>query len=272
MRGVGDDLGPAHALLRGRGAGDHRDGRGGDHGARPQRVERDSPVAELLGHAQRDEAHADLRQRVGDVPAVPLRVERRRRRQRQHVRVAAGVRGRDQVRDAGARRDERPPRVDPHHQVEALRGRLQRAGEADRARVVDEDVDAAEARDGRRDRRLDGRLVAQVAGDRQRLPAGGLDGARRVVDGAGELRVRRVGLADERDVGAVPRRAHRDREADAARGPGDEQRAAGERSRGRHRGSPVNRRSARGASRRTRRRPRRTRRWRRSSRTRPPRP
>ena len=88
--------------------------------------------------------------------------------------------------------------------------------EVDRARVVDADVDAAEALDGLRDRGGHLLLVADVADDRQRLAARRLDRLGGGVDGALELRVRLGGLGDQRDVGAVARGAQRDREADAA--------------------------------------------------------
>src|SRR3546814_9467200 len=55
--------------------------------ARPQRVHRHALRAELAGQAQRHEAHAHLRQRVAGVRCPPLRVQRRRRREREDVRV-----------------------------------------------------------------------------------------------------------------------------------------------------------------------------------------
>ena len=66
-------------------------------------------------------------------------------------------------------------------------------------------------------------LFADVALQRQRAAAGGFDFGRGGVDGAGQLRIGHRGLRRDRDVGAVARRAQRDRQADAARGAGDEQ-------------------------------------------------
>ena len=74
------------------------------------------------------------------------------------------------------------------------------------------------------DRGLHLRLVAHVDRERQRLAAGPGDLLGGGEDGARQLRVRLVGLGGDRDVGAVARGAQRDREPDAARGAGDEQR------------------------------------------------
>ena len=95
--------------------------------------------------------------------------------------------------------------------------------EVDRARVVDADVDAAEALGRLRDGVRDGVGVAHVADDRQRLPAGRLDLLGGGVDRAGQLRVGLGGLGQQRHVGAVAGRAQRDREADAAAAAGHEQ-------------------------------------------------
>ena len=218
-----------------RGARDHRDGRGGDHRARPQRVDGDAVRAELLGHAEHAHAHPVLRHRVGDVVAEPLRGSR--------------LNGGDSVRMCGLRPaaaeasrcgrhacEQRnvPRTLTPNMRSKRFIGVASGAGQADRARVVDEDVDAAERCDGRGDRGLHRGLVADVAGDRQRLAAGLLDLRGRGVDRSRQLRIRRGGLGRDRDVGAVARGAHGDREPDAARAAGDEQRLAGER---RHRGS-----------------------------------
>ena len=70
------------------------------------------------------------------------------------------------------------------------------------------------------------RLVADVADDRQRLPAGRLDLLGGGVDRALELRVRLGGLGDQCDVGAVAGGPQGDGEADAARATRDEQRLA----------------------------------------------
>src|SRR5260370_25628070 len=79
--------------------------------------------------------------------------------------------------------------VDGVHEIVALLRRRERAGEADGACVVDEDVDAAKRCHGLRHGRGDPSLVADVDGAWKRLATGSLDflGAR--VDGAGERRV-----------------------------------------------------------------------------------
>jgi hypothetical protein len=90
-----------------------------------------------------------------------------------------------QVREAGARDDERAAGVDRLHEVEAFDLEVAHRGEVDGACVVDHDVDPAEALHRLRDRVVHGARVADVADDRQRLAAGGLDLVGRCVGGAG---------------------------------------------------------------------------------------
>ena len=163
-----------------------------------------------------DRAH--LGDRVGRVVPVPARVQRRRRREREHVRPASGARRGREVRKTGARARPGPAHVHRHHQVEALERRVRRAREADRAGVVDQDVDAAEVFDRRGHRAIDRRLVADVAGECECATTGRLDLAGRGVDRPGELRMRPIALRDDGDVRAVARRRQRDREPYAARG------------------------------------------------------
>ena len=145
VRGVGHDLGLAHPVDLLAAPGNHRDRRRRDHRARPQRVDADAVAAELLGHAEHAHAHPVFRHRVGDVVAGTIRGSRLSGGD--SVRMCGlrpGRRGRLEVRQARLRAQERAAHVDAEHQVEALHRRRQRAGQADRARVVDEDVDAAE--------------------------------------------------------------------------------------------------------------------------------
>ncbi len=144
MRSIRHDLGPAHPARLACRTGNHRNRGGGDHRARPQRVDGDARRAEFLGHPENAHAHPVLGHRVGDMVAEPFRVEVQRRRQRQDVRIAPGACRRVEVRQARLRTEERAADIDVEHQVETLHRRRERAGEADRARVVDEDVDAAE--------------------------------------------------------------------------------------------------------------------------------
>ena len=129
----------------------------------------------------------------------PAPVDGQRRRQRQHVRVV----GLAQVGQAGLGHDEGAARVDLLHQVEALDRQLAHGGEVDRAGVVDDQVDAAEALDGLLHGGGDDALVADVADDRQRLAAGGLDLLRGGVDRPRQLRMRLSRLGDQGDLGAV---------------------------------------------------------------------
>ena len=117
-------------------------------------------------------------------------------------------------------------RIDLMHQVEAAHVGGGDLGEADGARIVDQHVQTAEGRDGARDGVLHRGLVAHVEHERKRAAAGALDLFRGAVHGSGQLRVRRVGLGRDGDIGAVAGGAQRDGEPDAARGPGDEQRLA----------------------------------------------
>ena len=117
------------------------------------------------------------------------------------------------------------------HQVVALHRRVERAGQADGARVVDADVEAAERRD-----RLCATATRTCASSRmstasgERRPPRGFSILRRGVDRPGSLGCGSVVFAAiGRDVGAVPSGAQCDREADATARAGDEQRLAGER-------------------------------------------
>src|SRR5262249_44451287 len=103
-----------------------------------------------------------------------------------------------------------------------------------RARVVDDNVERAEARNGLGNRALDRALVAHVDNQRQGLAAGLFDCLRRRIDRAFELVMRGLRLGCDRDIGAVAGGAQRDREPDTARSTGDEEGLAFERYR-RHR-------------------------------------
>jgi hypothetical protein len=85
--------------------------------------------------------------------------------------------------------------VDAEHQVEALHRRGRRGRQADRAGVVDQDVDAAEALHRRLHRGGHGALVADVGLHRQRLAAGGLDLGRALYSVPGSLGLGSVVLA-----------------------------------------------------------------------------
>jgi len=85
--GIGDDLGLAAMGKPLLARQDIADGGGGDGGARPERVEGDAVRAELLGHAQHAQAHAELGDRVGDMRSKPARLDVQRRRERENVRI-----------------------------------------------------------------------------------------------------------------------------------------------------------------------------------------
>jgi len=96
-----------------------------------------------------------------------------------------GVGGLLQVRQRGLRAQEGAPGVDLVHQIEALHRRVEGAGEADGAGVVDQDIEAAKALDGLLDGVDDLLFEADIDLERQRLAAGGLDLFGGRVDGAG---------------------------------------------------------------------------------------
>src|SRR5262249_54953615 len=128
-----------------------------------------------------------------------------------------------QVRDAGPADHERAAGVDRLHQVVALDLQRLGAGQVDRRGVVDAYVDPAEPLGGLRDGGRDLGLVADVADYRQRLAACRLDLRGRGVYRPLQPGMRLGRLGDQRDVGAVPRRPDRDRQADATAAAGDEQ-------------------------------------------------
>ena len=136
------------------------------------------------------------------------------------------MRGLLQVRQRGAGAQEHGPRVHPLDQVVALGRRVFDVRQRDGPGVVDQHVQAAEARRRRRQRRFHGPLVAHVQLHGERLAAGGLDGFGGVVDRAGQFRVRLVALGGDDHVGTAAAQPHGDRAADAPAGSGDEHGAA----------------------------------------------
>jgi hypothetical protein len=124
------------------------------------------------------------------------------------------------MRERGAGEQERPPHVDVEHEVVALGREVGDRREVDRRRVVDHHVHPAPALDRGGDERVDLRLVAHVADDRERLAPGFLDRRGGGVDRAGQLRMRLVGLGQQGDARAGAGERDGDREADAAAAAG----------------------------------------------------
>ena len=120
------------------------------------------------------------------------------------------------------RTQKRSPRVHSHHQVVTLHRRLERAGKADRAGIVHQDVDAAKMADRLLHRRMYLLFKPDVDRQRQRFPARRFDRSGRRMDGSGQLRVGRLGLGGNHDVGSIASRAHCDRQPNAATGARDE--------------------------------------------------
>src|SRR4029077_15672918 len=159
---------------------------------------------------------------VREVRREPLGFQSQRRRQRQDGRVGSLL----QVRQAGGRGHERAAGVDLLDEIVAAHVDLLGRRQIDRRGVVDADIDAAEGRRALLGRGEHAGLVAHVDHERQRPPPGllHLRGGRK--DRPGELGVGLGGLGGDGDVGAVARRAQRDREPDTAARPRYEKRLA----------------------------------------------
>src|SRR4026207_1245957 len=85
------------------------------------------------------------------------------------------VRGLLQIRQTDLRAKKRAPRVDGMHQVKALHRRVSRSGQADGARIINENIDPAETSDGFLNCSGDSGLVANIDGHRKRLAASFFD-------------------------------------------------------------------------------------------------
>ncbi len=193
---------------------------------RGQRVDADAGVAELLGHAKHAHAHAVLGDRIGDVRPEPARRHVERRRHRQHLRIAA-ARGRSRRGAAGTPARKRTPRrLTASIRSTRFYRRRQRAGQADRAGVVDQDVDAAEGVTP------SATAAATIASSRMSHATASAWSRRRPRSQRPRNGSFRAGAdsfqssGGDDHVGAVARRAQRDRKADATRRAGDEQRLA----------------------------------------------
>ena len=112
----------------------------------------------------------------------------------------------EQMRQAELRDEEGAAPIHRMHQVVALHRRVERAGQRNGRGIVDADVDAAELANRVRDGLLHLRLVADIAGERQRAAARFLDLGGRRMDRAFELRMRRDRLGGDGDIGPVSRR------------------------------------------------------------------
>ena len=193
--------------------------------------------AQFAGETQHHEAHAVLGDGIGGAAGKPFFPHVERGRIHQDVGIVRFF----EMRDGVFRHHEGAARVDLMHQVEAAHVGIHDRRSLHGARIVDHDVDAAKGRDGPLDRAFHLRLVAHIDHERQRMSAGLGDFVRGGEDGAGEFRMRLVGLGRDGDVGAVARGAQRNRKPDAARCAGDEQCAAFERHRSRWSGCAFDR-------------------------------
>ena len=215
--GVGHDLRVArapHHLLT---AEDVADRGGGNGGARPQGIDRDT-AAKFLSQTQGDEAHGVFRHRIAKMRREPAWIEIDRRREREDMWT-----GRFQkMRQAEFRDQESAAPVHRLHEVETPHVDIKRAGEGDGGSIVDADIDAAEAMQGCIHRSLDLVLVTDIGRKRERLAASRLDGLCRCVNRAFKLGMGRDCLRCNSDIGPITRRPECDGKADATRGTSDE--------------------------------------------------
>ncbi len=127
-----------------------------------------------------------------------------------------------QMRQRGLGAEKHRARIDALHQVVARRRGLLDVCQVDRAGVVNQRIQPAEALDRRRDGCRHLFLLADIDFHGERLTAGCLHLRGGLVDRAREFRVRRSGLRSDDDVGTFARQPHGDGFADAAARAGDE--------------------------------------------------
>ena len=128
------------------------------------------------------------------------------------------------MREERSRAEERAAQVDVHHLVPTLDRHVGERRSIVHGGVVHEQVDSPELRDHALGSASTSASRETSHGRRRaRADAERLDGARGLVDRAGELRWRGVGRApDADDVRALVRERERGRAADASRGAGDD--------------------------------------------------
>ena len=155
--------------------------------------------------AEREQAHAVLRQRVGGVGAEPAAASRFSGGE--SVRMWP-LSERSEVRDRRLGEQERAAHVDVLHQVVALRSAARSSVRSIALALLTTDVDAAERRRAPASRRTppSSRTSPTIG---SALPPAASISLRRGVDRALELRVRLVGLGQQGDVGAVAGGAQR---------------------------------------------------------------
>ena len=113
--------------------------------------------------------------------------------------------------------------IDAHDEIVAPHRRRRRIGQAERAGVVDQDVDAAEGLRRPGHGVAEAGVVAHVDRQGERPAAGLFHVLGRGIDRARQFRMRLGRLGGDHDVGAVLRRADADGMADPAGRAGDEQ-------------------------------------------------
>src|SRR5438128_2643314 len=132
--------------------------------------------------------------------------------------------GASEMRQARLRTHEGAAGVHLVHQIEPLHRGIARVRQADRRRVVDQDIDAAECVDCARHGTLDVGLVPDVDGDWQRASARPFNLFRGRVNRAGQLGMWRLGFRRDDNPRAIARRPERNRLPDAAAGACNEER------------------------------------------------
>src|SRR5665213_1236939 len=146
------------------------------------------------------------------------------------MRVASGLGTAGQCGNAGLGTGEGAAHIDAEQQVKTLQGGGRGGRQADRAGIVDQYVDASEVLDRRAHRIGNGSAVADISRHSQRPTTRRLDLLRGAIEGSRQFRIRCHGLGRKYNLSTVARCTRCYRQPDAARGPGDEQRLALERS------------------------------------------
>src|SRR6266478_6002733 len=127
------------------------------------------------------------------------------------------------MRNASLRTSEGAPRVDLVHAVKTLNGSGKRASKANRAGIVDQDINAAKSLDCFGHSRVDLIFKANVHRAGERLAAAFFHLSRGRVNRAFQLGMRLDRFRGNDNVGAIARRADTDRFTNASAGASNEQ-------------------------------------------------
>ena len=183
---------------------DHHPG-AGDRGGRPQRVHRDRHRGELVGPSQGQQALGVLADGVPDVGADPSRVQVQRGRDVDHVRIGRPA----QVRKAACTTANGPSTLISSSRRRFFGGSFAVGRRSRAPALLTTTSMPPNASATACDRPMRPRRVADIAGQRQRLATRGSHGVRGLGQSARDLRIRRLGLGQQRHARRRPRRPAR---------------------------------------------------------------